>query len=511
MASIVLAGFAANDPLPGSYVQTDFAQGDATGTEGDKLNILVGNKSAAGSATPDTVIYGVDTPVQCQTEGDVIALFGEGSPLHRAFRRWTKINNTSKLYFLAVTESAGTAATGTVTFTNAATALGTVRFMLDEEFVEVTFLPGDAISVTAAALAAAINAKSAWPVTASATAGVVTITAKVKGPRGNYIRYQVRITSQTAPGTTVTPVADTALTGGATADSWTAALATLASKRYWRIIPEADDTATLGALTSQVNGQSAAMVGLRQVVIAATTDTLANALTNATGRNTARAEIGHLRGSQWTPFEHAANLAAIFAKYEDAGGFLGETNFAGFGQDEASSRDWYVPAPRDASLHPTPGNLRAALNGGLSPIGVNANGTTYLVNRITTRSLQGSTPDYRIRDSHKREITDRFGDAWQAKQILQFSRRKLADDFKPGVPPPGASVITPKIIKAAQFALIDAFAREDLLGSPDQVDRIKAKCRVERDTVNRSRIYTYTPLLTADNAYQFGNVVAQVG
>src|SRR4051794_6114172 len=112
---IVLAGIAANDPTPNpAYIEVNFAQGASGGDSSEYEILLMGNKTSAGSATVDTVIYGPDSLVSMQTEADVIALFGPGSELHRQWRRVNKINKTTTVRALAVTESAGTAASATV-------------------------------------------------------------------------------------------------------------------------------------------------------------------------------------------------------------------------------------------------------------------------------------------------------------------------------------------------------------------------------------------------------------
>lgn len=503
-ADIVLTGLAANDPVPGTYIEVAFAQGEASGAGSPRNILLLGNKTSAGSATVDTGLYGPDTQVPLQTESDAISLFGNGSPLHRMFRRVTAVNRDTAVYAVAVTASAGTAASGTVVIATQATGNGVHRMWVGDEYVDTTIVSGDAAATIATAIRDNVNAKLHWPVTASVATATITLTAKVAGPRGNWIRYQASITS--GIGTTSTAATDAFLTSGATADDNTAALATILAKKYYYIVSEAEDATQLGALCSQVDTQAAPTSGIRQRVFAGSVDTISNVNTVATGRNQARAEITWSKASPWTPAELAANQAAVVALFENSG-TSPRCNFAGFGNDALTAPYWKVPAPRTASAAPTRADIKSALNNGVSPIGVNPNGTTYLVNRITTRSLNGSTADYRIRDSHKVTICDFFADDLYAKTALNYGGKKLADDPPQGARPPGADVVTPSRWRSGIFGLIDLYDDNDLL---QEVAKIKSGTQVRRASSPTSRVSARVPLEPIDCAFQFAAYVAQV-
>lgn len=485
---IVLAGIAANDPTPNpAYIEVNFAQGAAGGSSSDYEILLLGNKTSSGSATVDTVVYGPDSLVPMQTEADVIALFGPGSELHRMWRRINQINKSTTVRAIAVTESAGTAASGTIVLATAATGNGSIRVWVGDEFVDTSVASGAAVDDIGTAIAANINAKTHWPVTAAynSSTDTVTITAKQKGPRGNDIRFQAAAIGSI--GTTLTGGAtDTALTGGATADSNTAALATILPDRYFYIVSAANDATQLGALVTQVNTQALASTGIRQGVFAGFTGTLSNAITLATGRNAARCEITWQKDSDWTPAELAANAAAVYALLEVKP--RPRTNFCNFGQRAADQAFWVVPAPRTASSHPTSADIKSALNNGLCPIGVvRKNGSTYLVNRVTTRSLNGSQQDYRIRPAHKRTICDFFADDLGAVITSRFGSSKIGDDVPAGTPPLGPEFVTPERMRGAVIGVIDTY---DANGNWDPLgaERMRANLLVQRQVSNRARM-----------------------
>lgn len=99
VADIALTGLAANDPVPGIYVEVNFAMGHVAGSSATYPILVIANKLAAsGDATPDVKIYGPDTDPPVQTEGDIIARAGAGSPAHRMFRRITAVNSDTAVY-----------------------------------------------------------------------------------------------------------------------------------------------------------------------------------------------------------------------------------------------------------------------------------------------------------------------------------------------------------------------------------------------------------------------------
>jgi phage tail sheath gpL-like len=485
---IVLAGIAANDPTPNpAIIEVNFAQGASGGDSTEYEILLLGNKTSAGSATEDTVIYGPDSQVSMQTEADVISLFGTGSELHRMWLKVNAVNKTTTVRALAVTASAGTAASGTIVLATAATASGAIRVWVGDEFVDTAVASGDAVDTIGANVAAAINTKTHWPVTAAYNSGTdtVTLTAKVKGPRGNEIRYQAATIGSI--GTTLTGGAtDTALSSGATADSNTAALATILADRYYYIVSAASDSTQLGALLTQVNTQAGASSGIRQAVFAGFTGTLANGITLATGLNAARSEIAWQKSSDWTGAELAANAAALFALLETKP--KPRTNYCNFGVRAADQDKWLVPAPRDASAHPTAADIKSALNNGLSPIAViRKSGRTKLVNRVTTRSLNGSQQDYRIRPAHKRTICDFFADDLAVVINERFGDSKIGDDVPNGTPPLGPEFVTPDRMRGAVVGVINTY---DSNGNwdPAGATRMKDGLLVQRQVSNRARM-----------------------
>lgn len=506
LTTIPLVGLASNDPVPGNYVAVNFAQGPASSGQTNYSVIMLANRLSTGSGQDDGYVYGPDTQVQMSSEQDMINLSGVGSEAHRMWRRFNKVNKSSSLYVIFVKESTGNQATGAITPSVTATGPGTLRIIIDDTVIDTGIASGDTAATVGANAVININANINLPVTASGTS-VITITAKQRGLRGNFIRYSAQILPATGVGTTVTPVNRTLMSGGTVADSNVNALATIANTRYYYQVSAAEDATQVGNLSTQLNSNAAPIVGLRCRGVAGSVDTVANATTVATGLNQARGELVWQQNSDWTPAELAANAAAVYSLFETSLGDDHSLNYDYFGSDAVTSQFWFVPAPLDGTV-PSRSQVKSALLNGITPISVSRPGVSTLVKRITTRSLSGSQPDYRIRDAHKVTISDVYADDLLAKAQLQFSGKSIGDDPAQGQLPPAPSVVTPRQFLAMINQLTVEYLNRGLLQNADQ---IVAATQVIREASPRTRFSARVPLQTIDILDQTATNVDQVG
>lgn len=509
MSAIVPVGLTSSEPTPGIFMEVNFGVGQSVGSGLTRAVLCLANKLAAGSANVETDIYGPDTDVQLQTESQMIALAGAGSEAHRMFRRMAAISGGQSgppVYWLFIAESTGAQATGTVTVSGTPTTGAFLRVWVGDEFADANIGLSDTPTTIAAAAVTAINAKTHWAVTASSALGVITITAKQKGLRGNAIRYMAAVISPNPSGVTTTVTTDSALTGGTVADNNANALATLLPRWYYQIVSAADDATQVGALSSQLGTQSLAINGIRQRAFFGSTNTLAGTISIAIGINSPTVECIWSEKNPFTPAELAANNAMVYAIEEaDELGF--RTNFIGYGKSDRTRRNWKVPAPRLASAWPSPASIRSALNNGITPIGIDTTTkSTSIVDRFTTRSLNGSQPDQRIREAHKVTIAHRFADAL-GRAVAEAGEGKVIGDDPPSPLPPDADTMTPNICKGIAFRIIDRFAANSKL---QKVEEIKSGTRVERQTDPSSRMGFVVPLATVDNFRQAAIIVNQV-
>jgi len=588
LAAIILVGINANTPNPGTYVQVNFAAGPTGGAPQGQKCLIIGNKTSSGTAVADTQVYGPDTATPAQVEADVITLTGAGSQVHRAWKRFNKVNKTTPVYFICAAESAGAQATGVIVVNGTATSAGNIRFYYGDDFVDTAVNSGDTATVIGGNIASNINNNINWAITAVNTAGVIAITAKNHGPEGNWIKiavlagpgfapasvtvtdygtvwaattaYSTGVFVQPAtangyyykattggtsggsapafPTTLGTTVSDGTVTwtcwgtlssafgiaslgGGATADNYTNALATLlGGNAYYDIVVCDSDATNIGRVVTQVNTQANPITGVRQRVFAGTVDTLANAITLATGLNAPRCELQWANATDITPLEIAANDAAIYALFEQSGNtgyrYVGRLNYSLFPTANPQFQDqnyWFISASRNGSASaPTTAQITSALNNGLTPITILQDGTAQLVKRITSRSLNGSTADYRIRDGHKVAIMDAWASAAATITQQQFGGKDLLDPPPPGANPQGGNPPNTFATNVNIWggALKDLTEKMGVAGLLQNTDVTNAAAIIQRESNPRTRMSASFDLQTADIADVFAVVANQV-
>ena len=492
MSPISLIGLATNDPVPGVYIQTNFAAGPASSGGTTYSAIILANMLDTGSATPDTVIYGPDTAVSMTSVADAVSLFGDGSEMARMVKRFMDVNKSTPLYAVAVSDGYGGAqAEGDIVLATTATGSATLRIFVCDEFVDTGIVTGDTPTEIAANAVININGKSSWPVTATSSTGTITLTAKNAGLRGNDIRYFAQILPSNIS-TTVTPAASTKATGGTVSDDLTAALATILGRRFYYCIAAASDSTQLGAWLAQIQSEALPVGGRRMRLFGGSVDTLANSITLSTALNSERAEIVWLQNADQMPSGLTANQAGFVSLFEAQA--IPRINFAFSGNTSSTSGIWKLRAPL-AGTAPTRSQIFAALNAGLSPIGVGEVGTTYLYKRVTTRFKNGSVVDYRIREAGKVTIEDFFGDDLQIQVTAAMDGKVIGDDPVKGQPEPAPSVATPRNLKAIINRLLREYFDKGLI---QNVAKTIADTVVQREVSPTNRMSAVIPLEPVD-------------
>jgi len=495
----ILTGITDNYVVPGSYVEIRFGMGPSGGNSGPNPILLIGNKTAAGDATVDTVVYGPSSNGPLLTEQDCISRFGTGSEIHRMYRRVVQINKTTPVYAIAAAESAGTNATLIMNVTVAVSAQGTIRLYVQDEYVDIPTTATDTLTTIAAAAAVAVNNKSFWAVTATSALGVLTLTSKNKGPRNNDLRARWFIVQGT-PGYTLDTNVSTSFTSGATSDDWTNALATALPGFYYYNVSPSNATAgnTLTSLMNQVTTQAQPVTGIRQKVITAWVGTQSSGSTVAATLNNPRCEIYWSQSNEWTSGEIAAHAAAAEALFE---GRSPSYNMDSFGNQPASQGYWFVPAPSTQTAWPGSAGTNTALNNGLTPVGVNPAGFgTYIVMRATTKHKNGASFDYRSRDSHITTVADAIANDLVAMMETRFrGGKKLAADLPPGALATDPSVIRPNIIRSGILQILNDY---DNAGHLKNLATIKSSLQVYVDPTVPTRSDSYLQLQVVNLHHQ---------
>jgi len=498
--SVELTGIPSGWATPGDYLELNLGVGPSGAGTNQYVALIIANKTASGSGVVDTTVYGPETTPPVQSERDVIAVAGDGSEAHRLWRRFRMTNKGTPVYLVFPADAAGTPGTATTVIANTSTGSAALRCWVGDEVIDTPIANGQLIAAIGAAAVIQINSRTHLPVTVAFVTDTFTFTSKNTGPRANEIRVRMAIVNGTTA-TTVTPnnVA-TALTGGATEDSWTNALATILPTRYYYIIsPSTNVSGTnFDDLVAQVKAQALPLTGIRQRVIAGFVGSQAAGSTIAANAaiNDGRVQMPWLQSADWTSGEIAAHTAAILAIQEDK---IWSYNLRSFGNGVIAGQDtsqvWRIPAPFTKSAWPSTTGIETALNNGLMPIGVtSANGGTYIVWSITTKHKNGTAFDYRSRSSHIVSVLDRWCDEFLATYSSRFGGSNLADDPLDGEPAPAQHVVTPRQIRSLITEKVFKYANKYL----KHAQKISDNSIVERDTNNTSRVGLRIPAEVID-------------
>jgi phage tail sheath gpL-like len=436
------------------------------------------------------------------TLSDASALFGIGSEAYRMVKQFWAINPTTPLY-VCLAASTGVAGTGTITVSGTASSGGSVEIQVCDTLFQTAFASADGYASVASSVASAINARTELPLTASAAAsGVITLTNKVAGARGAEVRYSARIVEKST-GISITPTAHTAMSGSG-ADDVTAALAAVAADKFDYIISAQHDATNLALLASQLSAQALPVNDRIQRGFFALVGTLAASTTVSQGVNNALLEALWEEESDLPGAELAAIYGAIRSLEEQSfGGSSAALNFDFYGQQQ--SHMWKRKAPKSGKKA-SRAQILSALSNGLSPIKVFPSGASAIVSAITTKCLDGSNPDYRVRDVNKVSVPLFFGDDLKLLVSSSFPNKLFGVD-----PPQGTSspkdVVTPSIVRALVIDLIDTYAARGLLKN---VAQIKSTLDVSLSSTP-GRMGVAVNLDVVDVAHQFLLKVNQVG
>lgn len=421
---------------PGIFIDVALGVGPRSALDAPIKVILTGNKTTAGTATVTKV-------VEVSSVDDARTLFGAGSELFLMARAAFRVNPSVRLYAIPIAESAGTAASATITITGTATAAGSILVDVLGERIEVAVASGDAQDTIAANVELAIDKMTDWPVTASVATNVVTVTAKLKGPRGNFVSLRA---SSTAAG--VTAAASAAYLGsGATSDDPQAALDEIAPERFHLIVAPYQDSTQLTKYRTHVNTTAAPEIGKRQRFVAASIDTLANTKTVSDALNAKRLTLGWHYNADDTPAMLGAAYAGRIAAAE--------------GRTRAKNMDGtampYIKPQASLADRPLGTEIDSALDSGITPFSVTTAGEVFIVRPITNYHQDASNnPDYGVLDLSKVAVSDFLADDIEVFFASEFAGYLIAPDDPEGdAPPPG--VLTPSMGRDAIYARLKLY------------------------------------------------------
>lgn len=462
--------------VPLVYIEIDNSQALSGNIAQDQNVLLFGQMittgADAGTASPLTV---TEVPV---SESAIDALFGVGSMMALAAKRYRKANSYTRTFALACADiAAGSAAAGSFTFGGPAAVAGTVSLLIAGQTVQVGVVATDTAANIATKAVAAINAVKNLPVTAAVDGtdtAKVNITARWKGLTGNDIdlRYNYYAGEQLPNGVTVTTVA---MTGGAGAPDMAAMIAAMPDEWYNHIMMPFNDTASLNTLRDELLTRWGPLKMSEAIAYTAFRGTYGETITFGEARNDFLLTCMGTSKSPSPSWEFAASYCGI-AAYQLAidparplqtlalPGILAPAKADRFAFDERNN----LLKSGIATYQVQPGDV-VAIEREVSMYQKNAFGDpdpSYL--DITTPATLG-----KMRYDVRVMVTNRY------------PRHKLVNDEDLPLIDPGQPVVSPKLMKEA---LIEVALDWVAAGLMENFDLFKESLSVVRPSGDRNRL-----------------------
>lgn len=501
---VSIIGFTSTDFVPGYVGETVLGAGQISSSDIPKKLLVVGNKSPAGTATAN---QDVD---QIFNEDDAIAKYGARSEIAQMCFAALNVPGI-QLFAAPVTEATGTPATATITITGTATADGEAEYRVAGYSVFVAISTGDTPTVIALAIKDAFDANPKIPVTAGVAVGVVTLTADNDGIRGNqHIVYQ-KTGSPAASVTSALGGAGSAVNGlgryfggGTGTDDPTTVQSIVFASFFARYALACNDATSLAdwetfadSIAGPLEGRPAHFVVASNVALGTATSLAQTTLNN--GRFEFLWDLNGENHPSFIAASHAAERAVTEQSDPDAA---------------------YDSRPiRGAAPHRFPADLPqrstkvSALQNSVTPV-TTEDGVKVVVRAITTKSLNGSLPDYRTLDTSQAVVPDEIrldlGLLWTSE--YKPSNPRVADDPAEGEPDRQSGVGTPARWNAYAYNRLKEWENGTAVpsGLPQLID-VDANLPASGFDRTAKRIMSAVPVIPAPNQHQIGVSVRQIG
>lgn len=466
--------------VPLFYAEVDNSQ--ANSATQVQRTLIIGQILAAGIAAPNV-------PIISQGVGDAAIQGGPNSMLALMTAMYRQNDALGEVWYLPLADDpSAVAAAGSIAFTAAATANGTLSLYVGGVLYSLPITSAQTTAQIATALAALINADPTCPVTAAAVTNSCNLTADNKGPCGNDIDLRVNYGGQAAGQATPTGLAFTitAMTGGATAPSLTAGLANLLDKPFDFIVLPYNDSTSLNALQSFLNdvtGRWSWDVQIFGHCFAAYRGTFGAITTFGTGRNDQHATVMAFYDSptpNWLWAAAVAGQAAVSIRADPA----------------MPARDVVlqgVLSPPLQSRFPL-SERNTLLFDGISTFRVQDDGTVLIEKLVTTyqKNTFGS-PDNSYLDVETMFVLTFVLRALMTLVTSKYSRMKLAADGTRFAS--GSAIVTPNIVRTD---LIAKYRELEYGGLVQGGDWFKANLIVQQNATNPNRLDVLWPGVLID-------------
>jgi phage tail sheath gpL-like len=475
------SGYDPNSLIPFVGFATRLGAGPRTAPYNRSI-LIVANKIESNIVrTVDGVTYttaagtlALATPTFCGSREDADLYAGCGSPAALMYRAIYAVYRRASVYLSLVAENGSAVkATAVLLFAGTPTTSGVARLMVaGRSIAEVTISTASTPTTIATAIATAVNQQTHWPVTATVSAGTLTLTAKSGGTRGNNIPFEVEVTATgvtcavnggSAAAKTAARLGGGTGVDGAGADDVTAALDAAKSGR-WMIVLDADDATNWTALRTHLNTYATITERKRsQAVVALTNASVGTCVTRAQAQNAYRLQIAFERdassgGAVDPAIRSTGEIAAALAAarlYGDGivqgGTVRGELAYAAANLNGVQLAGITEPLTQAARL--SDAEKQQLLYAGVSPIvpSLKNPGFAEVVRCVTSYSLDGSgNPTDAVRDTSKVTVTDYAAERFESRILTEFPNKNLGEEPEnPGQAPRHEDVIFPSMVSCS--------------------------------------------------------------
>jgi len=408
---------------PGLFLRVNLLYGVVSpGAAGLRCLIVGPKNTTGGDIVADTEVRSI------YSMADVEAAAGVGSLPALCYAAALTKDPTIKCDLLCPTESGGAAATGTITASGTITTDGTIRCTIHGVVVDVPWLVGESADAWKIKAIAYINKRTAelFVTASSGGTGVVTLTAKSKGPAGNDVCLRAKIIEGCGSGAVAVSAAH--LASGTTEPVFTTALTTVAGTEY-DYIAECMSNADVNAASSNNSAKLKTHIGTYNIGlnahlqqgVTATTTSVASAKTGAIGLNSEVMETMLGIGVESLPSEVAG---AEMGDRSSARKLRGNANRIGTDMSDA-----LYPSADIIGDQPTAAEAIDALDNGVSMLHYDSTGAIRVMRAITTHSVDSnSNPDYRCLDCNEVDAMYDYAKDLRVALPQEFYQCKVAAD-----------------------------------------------------------------------------------
>lgn len=440
--------------------------------------LFLGQMIAAGTAE-------AGKPVTVSSASMAVKLFGRGSMLARMVAAYRNVDTFGQLVCIPLKDAASAkAATGTVTITGKALESGVINLYVGGTRLQAAVAEDDEAAAIASALADAVAVAKDLPVTAVATEGAVTFTAKNAGTLGNDIRLALNlrgaINGETTPsGVGVEVVAMAGGTIDPTIDA--TVVKAMGDERYDFVATPYSDTAVLDVLATEMGDDSGRWSYTRQIY--------GHVYTAKRGDVNALKTFGKARNDQHCTIvgvepEIASPVEEVLAAYTARTSVFISADPARPTQTGALTG--ILAAPTEAQF--TMNERQTLLENGIATL-TTVSGTVQIERAITTyqKNAMGDA-DASYLDSETLHTLAYILRRLKSVITTKYARHKLANDgTRYGA---GQAIVTPAVIKGE---LIAQYRQMETAGIVENTDLFKKYLVVERNADNPNRLDVLFP------------------